>query len=204
MEAALLLRTDAGGRTAVTLASGFWRWAAREGAPREAYRRLWGGVAGWLLASRRERAEVAVEPRARVLPQGRAVGWRVRGVESDTLRIEIRGESEGAPPVLDTLIEVRGGGPIETPALPPGTYTYRARGDDPAHDARGVLEITAYSDDLLRPLLEPDGLSGGGAADGQRRRRSGGTPLRTGAAPYLLLLGLLCAEWIGRRRTGLR
>jgi len=204
VEAALLLRADGDGRTAVTLASGFWRWGAREGAPREAYRRLWGGVAGWLLASRGERGDVAAEPRARVLPQGRAVGWRVRGLESDTLRIEIREGSEGAPLVLDTLIDLRGAAPIQTPALPPGTYAYRATGDDPALDARGVLEITAYSDDLLRPLLEPDELSGAGGAEGQRRRRSGGTPLRSGAAPYLLLLGLLCAEWIGRRRTGLR
>lgn len=203
VEAALVLRTEGGGRTAVTLASGFWRWAAREGPAREAYRRLWGGVAGWLLAGRPERTDVAVEPTERIQPEGRAVGWRVRGVEGDSLRLEIRGGGEGEPPVLDTVLDLRSGGPIRTPPLPPGTYAYRAGGGDPGLDARGILEITGYSDDLLRPLLDPGDLAGDGAEEG-RRRRSGGTPLRALAAPYLLLLGLLCAEWIGRRRTGLR
>jgi len=36
-------------RMAVATASGFWRWAIRAGEPREAYRRLWSSVAGWLL-----------------------------------------------------------------------------------------------------------------------------------------------------------
>jgi hypothetical protein len=31
-----------------------------------------------------------------------------------------------------------------------------------------------------------------------------GTPLRTRPWPYLLVIGLLCGEWIGRRRSGLR
>ena len=45
-EAGLVLDENRGRRRAVVLASGFWRWAFREGPDREAYRRLWAGVAG--------------------------------------------------------------------------------------------------------------------------------------------------------------
>jgi hypothetical protein len=31
-----------------------------------------------------------------------------------------------------------------------------------------------------------------------------GVPLRTRPWPYLLVIALLCGEWIGRRRSGLR
>jgi len=34
--------------------------------------------------------------------------------------------------------------------------------------------------------------------------REGNRPLRAWPFPYLLILGALCAEWIGRRRAGLR
>ena len=36
----------------------------------------------------------------------------------------------------------------------------------------------------------------------QARAGDGGRPLRTTPWPYLLVIGLLCGEWIGRRRSG--
>ncbi|MFW6199503.1 MAG: hypothetical protein ACOC8K_02925, partial [Gemmatimonadota bacterium] len=54
-----------GRRTVLLLASGFWRWAARDGAPRETYRRLWSGVAGWLLEEAGPELEPTVEPARR-------------------------------------------------------------------------------------------------------------------------------------------
>ena len=65
-EAGLVLDENQGRRRAVVLASGFWRWAFREGADREAYRRLWAGVSGWLLASAPSDGSGAVGPAKRV------------------------------------------------------------------------------------------------------------------------------------------
>jgi hypothetical protein len=42
------------------------------------------------------------------------------------------------------------------------------------------------------------------SAEAGTRDEEPGAPLRTEPWPYLLLIGLLCGEWIGRRRSGLR
>jgi hypothetical protein len=56
---------------------------------------------------------------------------------------------------------------------------------------------------MASPPLVPASAEGDALTAGAEVERPG-SPLRTRPWPYLLVIGLLCAEWIGRRRSGLR
>lgn len=199
VEAALVLLTDEERRTAVGLASGYWRWGARDGPPREAYRRLWSAVSGWLLRAPVGPDEPEVAPRDRPAPRGEPVVWRVRGDVGDTLSIEVVGDDST---VVDTTVAAPDG-EVRTPALPPGRYAYTVRAPDlPPDGAAGELEVDAYSPEMLRRPTRPD--PGEGAEPGETAVADAGRPLRTHPLPYLAILVLLSVEWIGRRRQGLR
>jgi hypothetical protein len=101
--------------------------------------------------------------------------------------------------VLDTV--VAGGGTRATGELPPGRYAYsvlRASGDT---IGSGRFDVAATTEEMLPTPEVPVAASGGGASAAPARA---GTPLRTTPWPYLLVLLLLCAEWVARRRAGLR
>ena len=193
-EAALHLETSAGGRRALGLASGFWRWAMREGAGRDAYRRLWSGVAGWVLA---EGAMVAPEPRpARwVFDRGDPVLWSLPSDSTD-VRLSV---SIGDAVVVDTVFHA--GGLASLGTMSPGSYSYRAANGAGDLLATGRFDISANSSEMI-PIRAVPERTGPGAATQivARRERS----VRTSPLPYLLLITLLCAEWVARRRTGLR
>ncbi len=194
---ALVLHASGGVRTGVVLASGFWRWAARDGVPRDAYRRLWSGVAGWLLAEDPAAAAGEVRPERWVSRAGRPLNWWIPARSPDTVRLEIRGE-EGAAALHTEL--VRGVG-TTTPPLPPGAYHYRATGGGKSM-GEGRFDVEARSEEMLpRPAIpELPSAKPGGSDPGA----GAGTPLRRGPWPYLLVLLFLSAEWVGRRRAGLR
>lgn len=193
---ALVLDQREGGRRAVALASGSWRWAARGGEGLDAYRRLWSGVAGWLLAEDAGRTAVEVRPEDWVAAPGEPVAWRVPGGPADTVRLELL-DTAGAA-LLDTLLA---GGRVFTGPHPPGAYRYRAaRGDEGMGEGR--FDVEARSEEMLPVPGVPEGAPGLAAA--LPAGEGVGTPLRTTVWPYLLLLVLLSAEWVGRRRAGLR
>jgi hypothetical protein len=194
---ALVLDAAAEARRAVVLASGFWRWAAREGAPRDAYRRLWSGVAGWLLAQDPGSAASEVRPERWVWPSGERLAWWMPAAAPDTLRLEV--STAGGERVLDTVLA--GSAEASTPPLPPGTYGYRASSGDRLL-GEGRFDVEARSEELLARPREP-------SLPAASERDTGGegapgAPLGHGPWPYLLVLLLLCAEWVGRRRVGLR
>jgi hypothetical protein len=182
-----------GGRVAVVLASGFWRWAARD-IGQEPYRRVWSGVAGWLLS---DRSVAAAEPRpvSWVFDREAPVRWSVPG-DSAASRIVVRRADEV---VLDTTVF---GPSVESRALEPGAYGYSVL--DPAGDTLGSgrFDVSAATGEMLpaRSVPEPPARTASlaGAEAGS------GLPLRTLPWPYLLILTLLCVEWIVRRRSGLR
>jgi hypothetical protein len=66
----------------------------------------------------------------------------------------------------------------------------------------GRFDVTAVSSEMLPAGVVPEPATRNAAlaaaGDGT------GRPLRTSPWPYLLVVGLLCGEWVVRRRSGLR
>ena len=194
---ALVLRGDGRRRVAVPLARGFWRWALRDGEPREHYRRLWAAVGGWLLAGEPLAAGPGVRPAALVPPRGVPLRWRGAGYEGEEVALEVT-DSAGSV-VLDSTATVPPGGFFATPPLAPGRYGYTAAGSD---TTAGDFEVATFSGDMLPRPLDPGELTVR-AAPGDSSLE-GGRPLRTWPPLYLVILAALCCEWVGRRRAGLR
>jgi hypothetical protein len=201
MEAGLVLDESRGRRRAVVLASGFWRWAFREGPDREVYRRLWAGVAGWLLASAPQDGATPVRPEKRVWSSREPMAWRAPGWIGGNVRLAL---SVGDSVVLDTTVVVDGSGRARTRALPVAEYSYRitSPGEDGSIGS-GRIESEGHTLELLRRPVDIS-LTESDAAGGVPTRVRLGPPIRTHPGPYLLILVLLSAEWIGRRRGGLR
>ena len=207
----VLLRAEPQGHRVVVLAAGFWRWGTRSGEPRQAYRSLWGGVADWLLAGGTVAPGRGVRPEDPVQERGRPLRWLVPGDHRE-VGLVIRSADPERPdpgdPVFQGALEWDEEGRALTPPLPPGTYRYGGEsigsGGQPIPLVPGVVEVEAWAPSLMRPPLEvPERLSVGSGAEGLPLERSG-RPLRTWPLPWLMVIAILCAEWIGRRRLGLR
>ncbi len=193
----LVLLEPGGRRVAVAPAVGYWRWGSRTGPSREAYRGLWGGVADWLLAGARARVVAVLEPVDRVQPRGAPLRWHLPPGELPG-ELELRTEPGGTVAWTGPLAPGEEGVGT-TPPLPPGLYRYRAG------PAEGIVEVEGWAPSLRFPPLEVEGDGILPAAGGARPvAAAGGRPLRTHPIPYLLIVALLCAEWFGRRRLGLR
>lgn len=194
---ALVLRDENGQRSAVALAGGFWRWAFRDGEPVESYRRLWGAVAGWMIADERSGGMAGVRPAGTVFPGGAPLPWSAPGHEGDEVRLTVA-DSTGSS-VVDSVLPVPASGAFATPPLPPGPYSFQATARD---TTAGVFEVESYSGDMLRRPVAASELTVAPARDGPAGQ--GRRPLRTLPWPYLVALTALCCEWTGRRRAGLR
>jgi hypothetical protein len=192
---ALLLDRTGTSRRAVVLASGFWRWTARSGEGRDAYRRLWSGVAGWLLAQDPATVAGDVRPESWVVARGDAVRWWVPGAEGDSVRLEVR---DSARVVVDTLLAAGSGRSVGP--LPPATYRFSASTPD-GTVAEGRFDVEARTTEMLPRPTTPEAASPARSAS---MVGSTGRPLRTSPWPYLLILALLSVEWVARRRAGLR
>lgn len=196
--AALILRADGPRRVGVVLAQGFWRWAFRGGEPREHYRSLWAAIGGWMMADEPLAAGPGVRPARPVLQRGLRAPWFGRGYENEQIVLTVAAATGDV--VLDSTLTVPPGGLFTTAPLAAGTYTYTAIAS--ADTVGGTFHVEAFTDEMLqRPtdaadltMRAPDG-----DAAAERNR-----PLRTWPFPYLVILAAVCAEWIGRRRAGLR
>jgi len=199
-EAALHLEDRGDGREAVLLASGLWRWAARADG-REAYRRVWSGVAGWLLGDQAASA-AEVRPTSWVVGPGQPVAWSVPS--DSTARRLLVASVDSARLGADSLVvdtSLVGAGSQATGALPPGAYRYRVVSDVGDIMGEGRFDVAAATAEMVPAPEEPEPAAGAGATIGGE---DGGVPLRTRPWPYLAVILLLCGEWIGRRRSGLR
>jgi hypothetical protein len=193
-----------GRRWVVALGSGYWNWAFRGGAERQLYERLWGSLAGWLVRQRGTASMAAVRPARNALPRAAPVPWVAAGLAADSVHLQLL-DATGAV-VQDTVIMPTAADTAFARPPEAGHYSYRARAftGDTITNAEGVLTIERYSPELDRRVLDLEVLKGSGAlvrSDGGRRS---GTPLHALPYAYVLLLSVLAAEWILRRRWGLR
>jgi hypothetical protein len=158
-------------------------------------------VAGWLLADASLAGGPFLRPQRRVAPRGEALQWLAPSLAGEQLRLVV---SRGDSAVVDSVFAVPSTGTFSTPALPPGSYSYSATSDArTGQEAAGALDVEAHTEEL-RHLPARDLMSVTVAEGAEDGLAPGRRPLRTHPVPYVLLLGFLCGEWIGRRRKGLR
>ncbi len=197
-EAALVLIAEQGRRMGVGLAEGYWRWAARDGTPRRAYRSLWAGMANWLFAGERLATAGPPGPAERVVARGSPVGWQAPGLAGQDLALRL--VRDGAT-VFESTVTVDSTEAFSTAPLDPGAYDFVLSPDAESEETSGRFDVEHYTGDLRLP---PVADAASGEAVEASARAGNGSPLRTHPAPFVLVLAVLCGEWIGRRRRGLR
>jgi hypothetical protein len=176
-------------RVVVIGASGFWRWQFRGGVGAEAFATLWGSIFDWLAEERVDRR--AAVPGEGVNRAGEPVRWR-RGGDDDSLVVAYL-RPQGRESIDSVTLHFAGGATLATtPPLPPGLYDVTVPG------GTSVLTVNPSREWLPRPPALRSGSVGGGPALGEPLR------LRERWWMYAVLLGALCAEWVLRRRLGLR
>lgn len=191
-------------RTVVALAMGYWRWAFGDGTARDVYTRMWSSVAGWVVQDEAQVAGAAIRPVKRTLQRGRPIGWVSPGLALDSLQVQITGA--GGRIIQQTSVVPQHADTAQTPALAPGHYRYAVRGfafGAEVAEAAGPFTVETYSAEFMRPSANLNEVRSGPSAL-LDMSRSSARPLHTSPWPYTVLVLLLCAEWILRRRWGLR
>jgi hypothetical protein len=178
-------------RRVVVTGAGFWRWRFRAGVSADAYAALWGGIFDWLAAERADRRGAV--PDDAMVRAGHPIRWR-RGSSTDSVvRVSLRPRRTGAR-IEDslTLRFAPGTATLETRPLPAGVYDVTVPG------GRTVLVVNPSAELLpMRPRL-------GSGEVGRRARDDDAPRARSAGWLYALAILLLCAEWVARRRAGLR
>lgn len=177
-------------RTVIVTASGLWRWQFRGGTSADAYATLWGSLFDWLAGERSDvRAALPADP---VVRAGEAVRWR-RGAGADSV-VTVALVRRGGPGGEDSVTLRFGAGATVTESAPlaPGVYDVRVRG------GTTLLAVNPSREWLPRQRTVRAGRVGTGAPLGDAPR------LRSLGWAYAVALVLLCAEWLTRRRLGLR
>ncbi len=197
-----LAGTTGGRRWSVALAQGYWRWAFRDPTSRDVYERLWSALGGWLVEDQIVSRD-AVMPLTRTVGRGQPARFVAPGVNADSFRLAIH-TLDGVV-VMDSVLEAAGTDTLVAPVLPPAHYRYtvRAFAGDAELSGRGPMTVESYSDEFTRPAVDVSGLESVPASATTTMRRAG-SPLRLSPFPWLIIILLLCAEWILRRRWGLR
>jgi hypothetical protein len=176
-------------RVVVVGAAGFARWRVRGGAAADAFNALWGSLADWLATGASDiRAAVPVSA---LLHAGEPIAWR-RGSAADSI-VRVMLSKRGVNSV-DTLTLTFGAAAdvVETAPLDEGIYDARSdRGSS-------LLVVNPSREWYPRRVTVASGTVGTTAAtsDAPRARNAGWL--------FAVAIAGLCAEWIVRRRMGLR
>lgn len=189
MRRPVVVGRDAPRRVVTVTASGFWRWRFRGGASADAYAALLGGIFDWLAAERADRRGAV--PDEGIVRSGQPIRWR-RGSSADSLvRVTLR--RRGDTRVDSVLLRFAPGTTIQESApLRAGVYEVTVPG------GQALLPVNASSELLPeRPRLSS-------SAVGRRSNLADARGARGNGWLYGLAIALLCAEWILRRRMGLR
>jgi hypothetical protein len=181
-------RDDGRVRRVTVAADGLWRWAFRGGSSEQAYRAWVAATASWLLGGA-DSLRGAAFPVRSVVQNGRPVifEWR-RGGAPRELGIGLSRDSL----VRSDTLRFDGAGRAQL-RLPPGIWRYRL-----SDGGAGTVAVEDFSDELVpRPGTLP-----------AREARAVAMPERTAAREWVWLFGIavlaLAAEWLLRRRLGLR
>jgi hypothetical protein len=180
---------DAPRRVAVMPVRGLWRWKFRGGRPADAFAAVWGGVFDWLA-----RGDVDERP-ARVaspwLREGEPVTWR-RGAGRDSV-VTVRLRRDGT--TADVNVALRFSDATSTATSSPlAAGVWRAT----VGAGTSVFVVNEGAEWIPRhPIVSRSAVAGAPAV-------GAASSLRAGWWWYALLLAALCAEWVMRRRVGLR
>ena len=185
----IVVGSDEPRRVAIVAASGLWRWRFRGGVASDAFTALWGSIFDWLAAERADRR--AAVPDDRLIRAGDPIRWR-RGSPLDSV-VAVTVRQRGAARVDSlTLRFAPGVNVVETHPLPAGIYEASARG------GTALLPVNPSREWLPRaPGVASGAIQGLTSADAGPRLRGAGWA-------YALAILMLCAEWILRRRRGMR
>jgi hypothetical protein len=185
----IVVGSDEPRRVAIVAASGLWRWRFRGGVASDAFTALWGSIFDWLAAERADRR--AAVPDERVIRAGDAIRWR-RGSAADSV-VTVVVRQRGAARVDSlTLRFAPGVNVVESRPLPAGIYDASTRG------GTALVVVNASREWVPRmPGVASGAVRGLIAADAGPRLRGAGWA-------YALAIAMLCAEWILRRRSGMR
>ena len=177
-------------RIAVLGASGFWRWRFRGGVRSDAYSAFFGALYDWLAAGRTDRR--AVVPDGEPLRAGMPVRWR-RGAPADSVATVVLVRRDGTAQRRTVTVRFTEGASVgETSPLPVGIYDVTTTGGS------SVLAVNQSREWIPRRSAMRSGAVGGEPALGEP------PALRERAWIFVLVVLLLCAEWLMRRRVGLR
>ena len=185
----IVVGSDKPRRVVILAAAGLWRWRFRGGVASDAFTALWGSIFDWLAAAHADRR--AAVPDERLLRAGDPIRWR-RGSAADSVVIVTLHQRGSSRVDTLTLRFTAAATIVETRPLPAGIYDVTAKGGN-------ALLVVNPSRELLPRAAR------------MATARVGGT-LTAGAVPrlrgvgwaYALAVLLLCAEWIVRRRRGMR
>jgi hypothetical protein len=171
--------------------SGFWRWRFRGGAGADAYGALWGGIFDWLAAERADRRGAI--PDEALIREGQRIRWhRGSGTTDSIVRVSLSRLGARARPESLSLRFAPGTSVAESAPLVAGIYEATVPG------GRALVAVNASAELLpTEPRVRSGSVGRRPALDNARRARSVG-------ALYALAVLLLCAEWVLRRRAGLR
>jgi len=195
---ALVVGTRGGRRVVVATARDWWRWAFQGPEGRDAYRRLWSGVAAWVMEGSVTPQGEDVEPTIRTQPRAVPVDWRAAGRTGSQVALQI---TQGTQAYVDTVVQIDSTERFQTPVLEPGEYSYRAAVD--GDTLTGRFDVARWVPELRIPVADLESALAGAGSRAQISV-SGGRRLRTSPIPYLVLIGVLAIEWLMRRRRGLR
>ncbi len=188
----IIAGSDTPRRVVIVAASGLWRWRFRGGASADAFTALWGSLFDWLAAERADRR--AAVPTGIVVRAGEPVRWHRGSATDSAVLVVLRRVARNDSARVDSMtLRFRGDATIaESPALAPGLYTASVRGGTTMLAVNNAREWLPRS-----PRVKAGAVGGGVPVDAAPRLRSAGWA-------YALLLFLLCAEWVVRRRLGMR
>ena len=188
----IIAGSDTPRRLVIVAASGLWRWRFRGGASADAFTALWGSLFDWLAAERADRR--AAVPTGIVVRAGEPVRWHRGSATDSSVLVVLRRMARNDSARVDSMtLRFHGDATIaESPALSPGLYMATVRGGST------MLAVNNAREWLPRaPRVKAGAIGGGIPVDAAPRLRSSGWA-------YALLLILLCAEWVVRRRLGMR